>query len=130
MTIFAIIPPQFEAIAKRLQLSPAIVSSNHLYLSGITGTGADGKIPDNLDAQIRTAFDKIGVILAEAGLGYQSIVEMTTYHIGLRDHFEMFNAIRIEYCSEPFPAWTAVEVAGLQRQGINVEIRVIANMDV
>ena len=130
MTIFAIIPPQFEAIAKRLQLSPAIVSSNHLYLSGITGTGADGKIPDNLDAQIRTAFDKIGVILAEAGLGYQSIVEMTTYHIGLRDHFEMFNAIRIEYCSEPFPAWTAVEVAGLQRQGINVEIRVVANMDV
>ncbi|MBL4787318.1 MAG: RidA family protein [Cohaesibacteraceae bacterium] len=130
MTIFAIIPPEFEAIAKRLQLSPAIVSSNHLYLSGITGTEADGKIPDNLDAQIRTAFDKIGVILAEAGLGYQSIVEMTTYHIGLREHFEMFNAIRIEYCGEPFPAWTAVEVAGLQRKGINVEIRVVANMDV
>lgn len=51
---------------------------------------------------------------------------MTTYHVGLRDHFDRFCAVRADYVSEPFPAWTAVEVAGLRREGAAVEIRVVA----
>lgn len=54
---------------------------------------------------------------------------MTTYHVGLRDHFDLFNQVRLEYLEEPYPAWTAVEVAGLRREGAIVEIRVIASND-
>ncbi len=60
---------------------------------------------------------------------YSSIVEMTTYHAGLRDHFDTFSEIRSEYVEEPFPAWTAVEVAGLRREGAVVEIRAIAAIE-
>lgn len=76
---------------------------------------------------MRAAFDKIGLVLDEAGLSFRSIVEMTTYHIGLRDHFEVFDRVRLSFVHAPYPAWTAVEVAGLRRPGAVVEIRVIAS---
>ena len=86
-------------------------------------------MPEELEAQFRQAFEKIGSVLQEAGLDFSSIIEMTSYHVGMRDHFEVFNAIRSEYVSEPFPAWTAVEVAGLRREGAVVEIKVVATID-
>ena len=86
-------------------------------------------MPVDEEVQFRGAFEKIGLVLREAGLTFESVVEMTTYHVGLRRHFDLFNAVRLEYCREPFPAWTAVEVAGLRREGAVVEIRVIAAID-
>jgi enamine deaminase RidA (YjgF/YER057c/UK114 family) len=83
-------------------------------------------MPADPETQIRSAFEKIGEVLALDGLDHSAVVEMTTYHVGLEDHFDRFNAIRAEYVREPFPAWTAVEVAGLRRKGAIVEIRVIA----
>lgn len=54
---------------------------------------------------------------------------MTSYHVGLREHFDLFNAIRLESFEDPYPAWTAVEVAGPRREGAIVEVRVIAHTD-
>ncbi|MGH6805710.1 MAG: Rid family hydrolase, partial [Ensifer adhaerens] len=97
--------------------------------TGATGGDARGHMPLDPEIQIRNVFEKIGTVLREAGLTFRSVVEMTTYHVGLRSHFDIFNAIRLEYVEEPYPAWTAVEVAGLRREGAIVEIRVIANTD-
>lgn len=109
-------------------LSPAVVSGDHVFLTGVTGRDASGGMPDDPETQFRNAFELIGLVLREAGLTHKAIVEMTSYHIGLREHFELFNAVRLEYVAAPFPAWTAVEVAGLRREGAIVEVRVIANM--
>lgn len=126
MTTRAIVPPEFRASSDQLKFSPAILSGNHLFLSGTTGSDAQGNMPGDPGIQMRAAFDKIATVLRAADLTFQSVVEMTTYHIGLRDHFDLFDAIRLEYVADPFPAWTAVEVAGLRRVGAIVEIRVVA----
>jgi enamine deaminase RidA (YjgF/YER057c/UK114 family) len=128
MTKRAIVPPEFHAASEKLRFSSGIVSGGHVFLTGMTGSALDGQMPDDPATQFRNAFDKIGMVLREAGLSFDAIVEMTTYHIGLRGHFELFNAIRLAYVTEPCPAWTAVEVAGLRREGAIVEIRVIASM--
>ncbi|MBJ6124758.1 RidA family protein [Microvirga splendida] len=125
----AIIPPGFQAAVEHLKMSPAIVSGNHVFLTGVTGSDMHGQMPDDQETQIRNAFEKIGSVLRAGGLTFDAIIEMTTYHVGLRDHFDFFNAIRLEYLNEPYPAWTAVEVAGLRREGAIVEIRVIAHME-
>lgn len=125
----ALFPTGSRAIADQIKLSPGIVSGNHVFLTGMTGSGADGVMPESLAGQFRQAFEKIGAVLREAGLGFDSIVEMTSYHVGLRDHFDTFCEIRSEYVSEPFPAWTAVEVAGLRRDGAVVEIKVVAAIE-
>ena len=118
-----------RATADLIKLSPGIISGNHVFVTGMTGSGPDGAMPENLEIQFRQAFEKIGAILQEAGLGFDSIVEMTTYHVGLRDHSDTFCAVRSNYVSDPFPAWTAVEVAGLRREGAVVEIRVVASIE-
>jgi enamine deaminase RidA (YjgF/YER057c/UK114 family) len=129
MTKRAIVPPELRAATDQLKMSPAIVSGDHVFLTGTTGSDAHGQMPDDPEVQFRNAFEKIGVVLRAGGLTFQSIVEMTTYHVGLREHFDLFNRIRLEYLGKPYPAWTAVEVAGLRREGAIVEIRVIANND-
>ena len=85
-------------------------------------------MPGDPTAQFEQAFAKVGMVLAEAGLGMDAIVEMTSYHVDLRDHFDDFDAVRLEVFTPPYPAWTAVEVAGIRREGAVVEIRVIASM--
>ncbi|MDA4847965.1 RidA family protein [Hoeflea poritis] len=129
MTKRAIVPPALRAAAEKLKMSPAMLSGNHLFLTGSTGGDADGVMPDDPETLMRNAFDKIGHILHEAGLDFGAIVEMTTYHVGLREHFELFDRVRLDYCVAPYPAWTAVEVAGLRREGAIVEIRVIASTE-
>jgi enamine deaminase RidA (YjgF/YER057c/UK114 family) len=115
--------------ADQIKLSPGIISGNHVFVTGMTGSSPDGTMPVNLEEQFQQAFEKIGAVLREAGLDFDSIVEMTTYHVGLRDHFDRFCAVRSDYVSDPFPAWTAVEVAGLRREGAVVEIRVVAAIE-
>lgn len=129
MTKRAIIPPELRAAAEQLKMSPAIVSGEHVFLTGATGGDAHGRMPDDPEAQFRNAFRKIALVLQAGGLTFQSVVEMTTYHVGLREHFELFDAIRLEHVCEPYPAWTAVEVAGLRREGAIVEIRIVASTD-
>ncbi len=124
----ALFPAGARIIADQIKLSPGIISGNHVFLTGMTGSGPDGVMPHNLEDQFRQAFEKIGAVLHEAGLGFDAIVEMTSYHVGLREHFDRFCAIRSEFVSEPYPAWTAVEVAGLRREGAAVEIKVVAEL--
>lgn len=129
MTKRALFPPGSQATAKEIKVSPGIISGNHIFLTGVTGSGPDGTMPTDPEEQIRQAFEKIVALLKEAGLGFEAVVEMTTYHVGLQDHFDLFNDIRSDYVKEPYPAWTAVEVAGLRRQGALVEIRIIAHIE-
>jgi len=118
-----------RATADQIKFSLGIISGNHVFVTGMTGSGPDGTMPENLEIQFQQAFEKIGSVLREAGLGFDSIVEMTTYHVGLQDHFDKFCAVRSNYVSDPFPSWTAVEVAGLRRAGAVVETRVVATIE-
>jgi enamine deaminase RidA (YjgF/YER057c/UK114 family) len=86
-------------------------------------------MPEDPETQFRRVFEKIGLVPHEAALAFQSIVEMTSDHVGLREHLDLFNAIRLEFLEDAYPAWTAVEVAGLRHGGAIVEVRVIAHTD-
>lgn len=125
----ALFPAGSRATTDQIKLSPGVVSGNHVFVTGMTGSRVDGSMPTNLEEQFRQAFEKIGAVLKEAGLGLNSIVDMTSYHVGLRDHFDLFCQVRAEFVTEPFPAWTAVEVAGLRREGAVVEVQVVAALD-
>lgn len=129
MTKRPIIPPEYSATAEQLKLSPALVSGNHVFLTGVTGANVNGQMPDDPETQIRNVFDKIGLVLRHADLTFDAVVEMTSYHIGICGHFDLFADIRAEYVQAPYPAWTAVEVAGLRREGALVEVRIIASVE-
>lgn len=121
-----LVPPAFRAAHDALRFAPGIVSGGHVFVSGMTGSAPDGTMPSDPESQFGAAFDKIALVLAEAGLGLGDVVEMTSYHVGLRARFDLFDRVRRARLSEPYPAWTAVEVAGLRREGALVEIRAVA----
>jgi len=122
----AIIPTELESYYDDWRMSPGLLSSGHVFFTGFTGVDQNGNLSDDPETQIRNVFEKIGFVLRDAGLNFGSIVEMTSYHIGLRENLRLFKSIRSEFVVEPYPAWTAIEVAGFVREGAIVEIRVIA----
>lgn len=129
MTRRVLVPEPMRQAAEALRLSPATVAGGLVFLTGVTGVDASGAMPQDPAAQFRNAFGKIGTVLAAGGLGFDSIVEMTSYHLRLRETFDLFAAVRADHVAPPWPAWTAVEVAGLRREGALVEIRVVAALD-
>lgn len=122
----ALFPEGSQAISTRLQISPGVLCDGFVFLTGVTGSSADDTRPADLEVQFHSAFRKIGAVLEQASVSFDAIVEMTSYHVGLREHFDLFCQVRAAYLREPFPAWTAVEVPLLRREGAAVEIRVIA----
>ncbi len=121
-----LIPPGAETAAETAKMSPGILSDTHVFVTGMTGSAPDGTMPRDAEEQFRAAFAKIAAVLAQAELTFEAVVEMTSYHVGLQEHFALFDAVRQDLFSPPYSAWTAVEVAGLRRAGALVEVRVIA----
>ena len=121
----AIIPGEMQPYYESWRMSPGLEHDGVVYLTGMTGT-VKGVVSPDPETQMREAFRKVGLVLDEAGIGFGDILEMTTYHVGLRAHLDLFKAIRAEHVVEPYPAWTAIEVSGFATEGVIVEIRVIA----
>ncbi len=126
MTRKLIVPDAFREAAEAANMSPGILSGGHIFLTGVTGSDAKGGMPEDPSDQFQSIFDKVAGVLTEAGTDLDSVVEMTSYHVGLRTHFEVFDRVRTARLRAPYPAWTAVEVAGLRRPGALVELRVVA----
>lgn len=108
--------------------APAVVSGGLLLCSGQIGAGADGKVPEDAAEEFRNAWRAIGRVLAAAGLGYEDIVELTSYHVDLPAHMRAFMAVKDEFLAAPWPAWTAIGITSLAARGARAEIRVIAAM--
>lgn len=123
----SIIPPELESYYRDWHMSPGLARRGFVFLTGITGSKADGTISTVAAEQIRQAFLTVERILTHGGLGFENVVEMTTYHVGLRDHIDLFRTIRDEFVVEPFPAWTAIGVSGLITEEAIIEIRIVAH---
>jgi enamine deaminase RidA (YjgF/YER057c/UK114 family) len=109
------------------KMSPGIICNGLLFLTGMTGVQPDDSIADDPEQQIRDAFANVSAVLAAAGLDTSHIIEMTSYHVGIQEHIDTFKKVRDELVAEPYPAWTAIEVAGFITAGAIVEIRVVAD---
>jgi len=116
-----------EKEAADLHYSHAVRAGGLVFVSGVTGEQSDGSMPVGVAAQSVAAFDSVRATLAEANLGLENIVSITSYHVGdiQKDIWDFF-AIKDTYIAAPYPAWTAVGVAELAHTGALVEVEVIA----
>lgn len=126
----AIYPKNAPSYYRDWGFSPAIEYRGFVFVSGCTGTMENGVVPEGISAQTRQAFSRIKLFLDEAGVTFSDIVEMTTYHVGLKEQLDEFIAVKREFISEPHPAWTAVGVTELASEGAIVEIKVIAKRNI
>ena len=122
----SVVPAALDSYVREWRMSPGLEHDGFVFMTGFTGAGPDGALSNEPREQIEHAFAKVSLVLEEAGLDWQHIVEMTSYHVGLRDHLDLFKDIRAGFVREPYPAWTAIEVAGFVREDAIVELRCIA----
>ena len=123
----SVTPDSLSRLRDDWHMSPGIVSNGLVFLTGMTGSRSDGTCASEPAQQIRDAFAKVAAVLAEAGLDATNIIEMTSFHVGIHEHLDIFRSIRDEQVAEPYPAWTAIDVAGLIPRDAIVELRVVAD---
>ena len=124
--------PPVEHIGKpmlgtqRLPFSNAVRVGDTLYLSGQIGIGADGKLPDGIDAQARQTMDNIGAVLKGQGLGWGDVVKCTVMLDNMAD-WPAFNKVYVTYFTDgKFPARSAFGADGLAL-GALLEVECIAH---
>jgi enamine deaminase RidA (YjgF/YER057c/UK114 family) len=117
---------EFSHFTKDWHLAPVLDTGDFVFLSGITGAYPDLSVSGDPEAQFRDVFRFLVANLEAAELGIDDVVEMTTYHVGLRKHLDTFVRVKDDFIKEPYPAWTAIGVTELITEGTLVEIRVIA----
>ncbi len=105
--------------------SAAIASGDLLFCSGQLGMDpATGELRDGVAAQAEQALVNMRALLTAAGFGVEHVVKCTIFLTNLAD-FATVNEIYGRTFSEPYPARSTVQVAGLPKGGL-VEIEAIA----
>lgn len=127
MSIDVVNTAAFKPVSEKVHYSQGVKSGGFLFCSGATGAGPDGKIPGDLKAEFRNAFESVKTVLAEAGATLSDVVEMTTYHVDMDSTMGAFWGVREEILSAPWCAWSAIGITSLAG-GANVEIRAIVKL--
>ena len=114
-------PPGAEPSAS---WSHGILVGDTLYVSGMGGEDAAGKISGDFETEVKQALDNIGAVLKAAGMSAGDVVSVQVY---LTDGatFERMNAVYKAYFKDPRPTRTTVVVAKLVGEG-HIEITVTA----
>ena len=123
-----VVPAGMEMAYEQFHFAPAIRSGRWLRCSGQLGTGAKFEAVADPEAQFAQAFENVKSVLAAAELDFGDVVEVTTFHVGLREHLATFMAGKDRYLEAPYPAWTAIGVVELAVPNALVEIRVTARL--
>ena len=88
-----------------------------LYLSGQMGFREDGTLPDGMEAQARQTMENIRAVLTSAGLGFSDVFHCTVMLADM-SQWGAFNAVYLEYFSEPLPTRSAFGASGLALGGL------------
>ena len=126
MSIDTVVPESGKSAYNNFHFAQAVKSGGLLVCSGQIGTNPDHSVPKSAEEEFRNAWQSVGVVLKEAGLNFEDIIEYTSFHVNLSENIQAFMKTRDEVISEPWPAWTAIGITELAVPGARVEIRVIA----
>ena len=109
-----------------------------VFISGVV----IGRRPDEgtdvvaFKTQVRRGFGRIEVYLKAAGLTFDDVVMINSFHVwqgpnfnGSRaDQFKAFEEVKEEFMKGPKPAWTAVGTSSLLPDAGIVEVQMLAHM--
>jgi enamine deaminase RidA (YjgF/YER057c/UK114 family) len=123
-----VVPQWMQPMYDAHHFAPAVIDGEHLRCSGMMGIHPDGTVAADARAQFTQAFENLQGLLAEAGLTFADVTDITSYHVGLQQHVQAFGKVKDEFVAAPYPAWTAVGVTELAVPGALVEIQINARM--
>ena len=119
-------------------------TGNLLFLSGVGprvagSDSSDSKVPGlkldkngnflefDFEAQCRSVFDNVKIILEESGSSWEELIDVTVFLVNMKRDFQTYNKVYAEYFSENQPCRTTVEINSLPTP-IAIELKCIATI--
>ena len=113
---------------------------NLLFLSGVgprergkkeirgVVLGPDGSVEQyDIEAQCHQVFKNVKIILEEAGLSWNQLVDITVFLTNMKKDFPIYNQIYAQYFKDSQPCRTTVEISALPTP-IAIELKCIAEI--
>lgn len=116
--------PATKKLFEEWGFADAVVHGDTVWLSGVVAGLRAGETDQSV--AFERAFAGIGAILARAGVGWDDVVEMTTYHTDIPAQIDAFTVVKRRHVRAPYPAWTAIGIDRLVPDNGLAEIRVVA----
>ena len=131
---------------KPMGLYPHARKVGHLlFLSGVgpraAGSGSEeANIPGlkfdkngnyetfDFEAQCRSVFENVKLILEDSGSSWENLVDVTTFLVDMKRDFKTYNRVYAEYFKENQPCRTTVEINALPSP-IAIELKCIATIN-
>ncbi|MEL6547909.1 MAG: RidA family protein [Myxococcota bacterium] len=124
-----VFPENRQSIYEQYGYSAAVKSGGFLFISGQVGVDEEGAPIGDPALQFEAAFNNLRAVLEAAGCGFDEVVDVTSFHVSMYEHFEAFGAAKQKFFPEPpFPNWTAIGVVNLADPNLLVEIKVVARL--
>ena len=120
MPIEVIVPEPARKIYENWHFAPAVRHDDLIFFSGVVGQG------DSAEDEFRNAWASLSDTLAEAGVGYEDIIDTTIYIVDLQKNAAAMVKVKDEFIKEPYPASTWIGITELVIPGARAEIKVIA----
>ncbi|WP_416899993.1 MAG: RidA family protein [Minwuia sp.] len=116
------IPEPLSKFAHAIEVPPG---ARQVFVSGQVGVDAHGKLGDDIETQIRNAFDNVQAVLQAADMTLSDVVRLNTYLTDAND-VGVFRAIRDEIMDGVLTASTLVMISALVHPAMKVEIECVA----
>ena len=120
MSINVIVPEKSKASYDQMHFAPAVEQDGFIFCSGCVGQA------ESAEDEFRQAWQQIGAILAEAGCGYEDIVDSTLYIVDLQANAATMFKVKDEFIKAPYPASTWIGITELVIPGARAEVKVTA----
>ena len=104
--------------------SHGLLVGDTLYISGMGGEDAAGKIPATFEGEVKQSLDNVDAVLKAAGMSSGDVVSVQVYLTDVAT-FERMSVVYKSYFKEPRPTRTTVVVAKLVGAG-HIEITATA----
>lgn len=123
----SVIPKEMKIIHDRFGYSPAVKAGPFLYIAGQLGRDENLNVVEGKESQVVQAFENVKTVLTAAGLTFDDIVEMVTFHTDVSD-MQLIMNVKNRYFTNlhHLPTWTALGVTALAMPGLFVEIKCTA----
>lgn len=82
----------------------------------------------DFEAQCRSVFDNVRIILEESGSSWDQLVDVTVFLVDMKRDFKTYNRIYTEYFKDNLPCRTTVEINSLPTP-IAIELKCIATIE-
>lgn len=121
-----IIPASMSNIVERAGYVPAVKVGSTVYCAGQIGRTPQLEVIHDPEQQFITCWENLRIVLAEAGCTFEDVVEMTTFHVEMSRHMDVFRVVKDRLFPRGTCAWTTIGVSELAVPGLLLEIKCVA----